>query len=266
MLIKFPIIDQSDTLDLIKEELDAKILLNDESIDNFLFQLRTAEKSLNTHKCINYANEKKKLVQKLTIRCEHLKQRNTVIRLCEDAEDLANASPTLTDGDIAQKTKKIRSLIDEFIHHHRPSNNNMKFLRFAIKLLEKAKKHQKVLYFPKKNQNEISFEDQTQAEISLEDFSLAENLYELASYLYEKKIDKFLKCKNENFSTVVQKEIYFHAHKCGCSLDTINKDSDLFPAITGILGYAHTITDYYAGISPYPSKSEIEELFSSTLY
>ena len=269
MLVKFPGTENDSPLDLIQEEVDAKILMPNHTINKFLFQLRKVDESLNSTKsgsCVNSIQEKKKLVQKLTLRCEHLKQRNLVMEICEKSEDLSNSSPYLSDHDIAEQTRDIKALIDKFTQKHRPSNINMKFLRFAIKLLEKAKFHQKVLYFEKKTENAIPIEQQGSKEISLEDFSLAESLYELASTLYEKNIEKFNKFKENNFSPETQKEIYFHIHKCNFSLEHIKESMDLFPAISGILGYAHTLTDYYAGISPYPSKAEIEELFSTTMY
>lgn len=139
----------------------------------------------------------------------------------------------------------------------------MKFLRFAHKILEKAKNHQKVLSFQQQKTTTINIENLSQKEITLEDFSLAEGLYELASLLYEKKIKAFIQYKKINFSQESQKEIFFHMDYCNFDLQNIETTKDLYPAIQGILGYAHTLTDYYTGNSPYPTIDEINDLFAS---
>ena len=266
--IKFPVFAEDEELDIIAKSIDCKIFVPEDTLKKYLFQLRKIDTSLSKNDPSLYAviEKKKKLVESLSGKCQHLKQRNTVISLAEEAEEIANTSPFQTDEEVNELIADLTARIDSYVDRARPSKNNMKFLRFARKLLEKAAKHEPVMIEAPKNENIIKFRENSPREISLDDFALAESLYELTSTLYDGSEEMFLEVLEKNFSEESRKEINFHVSKCSGSLSKIDQKQDREKVMQGILGYAHTLTDYYAGVTPYPSIKEIESLFSQEMY
>ena len=263
--IKFPTFDGEADLDIIQNSLDCRIFVPKDTLQKFLFQLRKIDQALseNTQESLlEVLSKKKELVESLTGRCLALKERNSVISFAEEAEHIANSSPILADAEIESLSDSLLSRIDAFIEDHKPTKNNMKFLRFAKKLLQKAKRHEKVLTPSKNKGKTITLHQNSPQEISLDDFALAEGLYEIAALLFQGDIEDFKETLSKNFSFTSQKELSFHIHNCEGSLSNLHTKEERERVIQGILGYAHTITDYFAGETPYPSKEEIKNTFT----
>lgn len=266
--IKFPTFETLEDLDIIQSSLDCRIFVPKDTLQKFLFQLRNIDHALaqNDNTSLHdVITKKRELVESLAGKCQNLKERNSVISFAEEAEHIANSSPILADTEIANLTENLNSRIDAFIEDFMPTKNNMKFLRFAKKLLQKAKKHEPVLIPINHNDTMITFREDSPQETSLDDFALAESLYEIASLLYTEQRETFQDTLTKNFSFATQKEISFHVHNCGGKISNIETESDRLKVIQGILGYAHTITDYFAGETPYPSIKEIHKTFSSEI-
>ena len=263
--IKFPTFDGEEDLDIIQSSLDCRIFVPKDTLQKFLFQLRKIDTSLSENKGSNLQEvltKKRELLESLTGRCIRLKERNSVISFAEEAEHIANSSPLLTDQEIKELSQNLLTRIDTFIANHKPTKNNMKFLRFAKKLLQKAKKHEPVLS-PKQNKgNTVTFHEDSPQEISLDDFALAEGLYEIAAILFAGNTKEFQHTLTKNFSFAAQKELSFHIHNCKGNLSFLETKEAQERVIQGILGYAHTITDYFAGETPYPSTEEIKNTFT----
>ncbi|MCH9616864.1 MAG: hypothetical protein SP4CHLAM5_01380 [Chlamydiia bacterium] len=267
--IKFPTFDGDSDLDIISSSLDCRIFVPEDTLQKFIFQLRSIDTSLseNTNTSLQeIVSKKRKLVERLAGRCQNLKERNSVISFAEEAEGIANSSPILSDSEIKDMASNLRARIDLFISDFKPSKNNMKFLRFAKKLLQKAEKHEPVLTPITTSSTMITFREDSCGEISLDDFSLAENLYEIAALLYEGKIENFEDILEKNFSRAMQKEMSFHVSNCGGKISLLSTPEQRLSAIRGILGYAHTITDYFASETPYPSIEEVDNTFSAQMY
>jgi hypothetical protein len=266
--IKFPTFAEDEELDIISKSIDCRIFLPEETLEKFIFKLRKIDSSLckNSSSLYQTIEKKKELVESLSNKCESLKQRNAVISFAEEAEDIANSSPLLSDENVNELIADLKARIQTYVEETRPSRTNMKFLRFAEKLLEKAAKHEPVLIKSNKKENIIKFKENVPAEISLEDFALAESLYELAAILYQESEDAFNSSLENNFSESNRKEISFHISICNGFLGKLKTKEDKNKVIQGILGYAHTLTDYYAAVTPYPSLDEIDGMFSEQIY
>ncbi|MCH9621060.1 MAG: hypothetical protein S4CHLAM20_04740 [Chlamydiia bacterium] len=267
--IKFPIFEDEKELDDIGRSLDCNIFVPKDTLQKFIFRLREIDTTLSTindNSLYHAIEKKKKLLKSLAAKCEKLKQREQVISMAEEAELIANSSPFLSDKEIKEKTSLLKNRIDNFIENARPSNNNMKFLRFAKRLLSKAEKHEPVILKNEKKDSTIALREASPGEITLDDFALAETLYELANNLYEEKIDHYKEMLQNTLSSANQKELSFHVSNCGGKLSTLDTKEDQLKVIQGILGFAHTITDYYASETPYPSTEELTTLFSDQMY
>lgn len=267
--IKFPVFDNDQDLEEISTSLDCRIFVPEDTLQKFIFQLRSIDSSLSkntNHSLREIIDKKRKLVESLSGKCQSLKERNTVISFAEEAEGIANSSPILSDYEIQDMAKNLRARIDRFISDYKPSKNNMKFLRFAKKLLVKAEKHEPVLVSIPSSDTMITFREDSCGEISLDDFALAENLYEIAALLYEGKVESFEETLEKNFSRAMQKEMSFHISNCGGKIDLLQSPQKRLAAIRGILGYAHTITDYFINETPYPSIEEVDNTFSAQLH
>lgn len=267
--IKFPVFGEEEELDIISKSLDCRIFVPKDTLQKFIFQLRKIDDSLQKKSNENFLNiieKKKKLVESLSNKCENLKQRNLVISFAEEAEGIANSSPLLTDEEVKNLADNLNARIDSYVANARPSKNNMKFLRFAKKLLQKAIKHEPVLIKAQKEENIIKLRQSSPSEISLEDFALAESLYELAASLYENQANVFTEILEKNFSQNTKKEMIFHIKNCQGSLSLLKSKKDKQKVMQGIIGYAHTVTDYFASDTPYPSIDELDNLFSAEMY
>ncbi|MCH9811271.1 hypothetical protein K0U07_00740 [bacterium] len=265
MQIKFPIFNGEEDLDIIQSSLDCRIFVPKDTLQKFLFQLRKIDLSLTENhegKLQEVLTKKRELIESLNGRCLALKERNSVISFAEEAEHIANSSPILTDAEIESLSSSLLTRIDTFIADHKPTKNNMKFLRFAKKLLQKAKKHEPVLTPSTNKGKTIAFHEDSPQEISLDDFALAEGLYEIAAILFQGNVKEFKETLSKNFSFSSQKELTFHIHNCNGNLSQLDTKEAQERVIQGILGYAHTITDYFAGETPYPSKEEIKSTFT----
>lgn len=263
--IKFPIFEDEKELDDIGRSLDTNIFVPKDTLQKFIFRLREIDTTLSKVKdnsLYHAIEKKKKMLVTLSERCEKLKQREQVISIAEEAELLANSSPFLSDEEVHEKAEGLRARIDSFIEFARPSKNNMKFLRFAKRLLLKAEKHEPVILKEEKQTNTITLSEGSKGEVSLDDFALAENLYELGALLYNEKIDEFNQRMKNTLSSASQKELFFHVHNCNGNLNDLSDESNRLKAIQGLLGFAHTVTDYYASETPYPSQKDFPELFS----
>lgn len=269
MQIKFPVLDGMEDLDIIQSSLDCRIFVPDDTLQKFIFQLRKVDTSLSNNSDASMQDvveKKKKLVESLSGKCDRLKERNTVISFAEEAEHIANSSPILSSSEIIMMSENLRSRIDNFIMNFQPSKNNMKFLRFAKKLLAKAEKREPVLTPIISSETMITFREDSPSEISLDDFALAENLYEAAAILFEGKTKAFEDVIEKNFSRASQKEMAFHVSNCGGKITNLSTPAVRSLVIRGILGYAHTVTDYFINETPYPSNTEIESIFSAQMH
>ena len=130
MQIKFPLLECDEELDGIADSIDCKIFVPQDTLQKFTFQLRKIKSSLDKndhHTPYEIIIKKRKLVEKLSARCEKLRQRNIVISYAERAEEIANMSPFLTDDEIDEKAIELADCIHRFVQTTRPSKNNMKF-------------------------------------------------------------------------------------------------------------------------------------------
>ena len=135
-------------------------------------------------------------------------------------------------------------------------------MRFANACIDKAEKHEPVLIkTPEgKIKKVLHIEHFQRNEASVESFSLAEVLYELAGYLYHEDMELYKKTFN-HFSDQEKQEIKYHVGACNGSLSKLDSLEDRLMVVQGILGYAHTLTDYYMDSSPYPSIVEVHKTF-----
>jgi len=263
--IKFPVFNHEEDLESIADALECNILIPKDTLKQFIFRLRKIDSSLtdpSDSSLLDTIEKKRSLVAKLSQKCDHLRERNTVISFAEEAEAIANNSPFLSDAEVKDKVDDLRARLDGYVDASRPSKNNMKFLRFAEALLQKAQKHEAVLGKSEKKESLVEFRENSPGEISLEAFALAESLYELAATLYQGKTKIFESMLEKGFSGASKKEIRFHASILGGSLSKIETEEDRIKVISALLGFAHITTDYYAKKSPYPTIKEIKELFS----
>jgi|JI9StandDraft_1071089.scaffolds.fasta_scaffold02285_10 hypothetical protein len=208
----------------------------------------------------SHLKEEENLLQTLAGRCQQLQERRDVINLAEEAENLANTSPEKTHDDVALEANRLRTLIDLFLKSHRPSRNNAKFIRFARACIDKAERHEALIQ-SKRSSKQVSLEVSRKNVEGPESVELAESLYELASLLYQEKIDLFNTALANNFSCAAQKEIAYHASVCKGNLKALHKKEDRLKVIQAILGYAHLLADYYMDNTPYPTIVEIHHLF-----
>lgn len=256
-------------LDLIQSSLDCRIFVPENTLQKFIFQLRTVDSYLplkSKDSLQHVIAKKKELVEKLSIRCACLKERSQVIEFVEKAEELANESPFLTDEEVQERAEDLRASIDGFVESTRPSKNNMKLLRFTRKLLTKAEKHEKVMVKSPSKEQTIQLRENAHNEISLDAFALAESLYELAAVLFEGNIKVFETMVESKFSQTEKKELIFHLINCESNLSSIQTKVQRLKVIQAIIGFAHTLTDYYATETPYPSLEEIQSIFSEQIY
>ncbi len=263
--IKFPVFNHEEDLESIADALECNILIPKDTLKQFIFRLRKIDSALtdeSDNSLLDTIEKKRNLVAKLSQKCDHLRERNTVISFAEEAEEIANSSPFLSDAEVKEKVDDLRARLDGYIDASRPSKNNMKFLKFAGALLEKAQKHETVLVKVSKKETLVEFRENAPGEISLEAFALAESLYELAAALYEGKTKIFKSMLEKGFSEASKKEMSFHIGICGGSIGKFDSEDEKIKIISGLLGFAHITTDYYATNSPYPSLKEIKELFS----
>jgi hypothetical protein len=267
--IKFPIFTSDAELDTIESSLDCRIFVPDDTLEKFLFQLRKIDNSLsskNSKSLYQTIAKKKELVEKLSIRCASLKERNQVIDFAEKAEELANQSPFLTDEEIRARAEDLRASIDGYVESFRPSTNNMKFLRFARKLLLKAEKHEPVIISSPSKERTIQLRENTPGEISIEAFTLAESLYELAGELFKGNIEIFQAMLEKNFSPSEKKELHFHLGNCKSNLSTFQTENERLKMIQGMIGFANIVTDYYSSDTPYPTIEEVKATFSDPIF
>ena len=178
--------------------------------------------------------------------------------IAEAAEKLANSSPNRSPDDIAKQANLLKNRIHSLLKKNRPSRNNVKFIRFAIACIKKAKKQEPVMK-KKPFSRTISLESFYKKEISFDSLELAEWLYELAKLLYQKKENAFQKAF-QTCSENHQKEIVYHISLCGGTLLSLEEEKNRLCAVQGILGYAHILSDYYTE-TPYPSLEEIHDIF-----
>ena len=215
-----------------------------------------------------YLEKQKELVKKLEGRRQKLEIQKDVISLAEAAEALANSSPLRPLKSIIIEAQELRDKIDLFLQNHRPSKTNAKFIRFARACLAKAEKQEPIISksTQKRSKNTVSLDNFRVKEASLDSLELAEMLYDLARVLYEEKYDEFKDSLEGNFSPSQQKEIGFHISKCFGNLQSINDQVVRLKCIQGILGYAHVLSDYYMGDTPYPTIVEIHNIFQDLAF
>lgn len=267
MKIEFP--GHEEELESIEAFLERHTFPEIGELKNFLNRLKKIDRSIDSalqsseFVLSNYLEKQKNLVKKLAGRCHQLEVRKSVIRIAEDAEKLANTSPSRSHDDIAREAHLLRDRIDRFVEHHRPSRTNAKFIRFARACINKAEKHEPLIVPSKKGKSKksVSLDNFRMKEASEDSLGLAELLYDLARVLYQEKFDEFEEAFLNNFSKDQQKEIQFHASKCSGSLTQLKNQTIRLKTVQGILGYAHELADYYLGDTPYPSLIEIHNIF-----
>ena len=127
--IKFPVFKEDEELDIISRSIDCKIFVPEDTLQKFIFQLRKIDHSLSKNSCSLHETieKKKELVETLSSKCESLKQRNMVISLAEEAEELANSSPFLSEEILKEKIADLKVRIENYVDEARPSRTNMKF-------------------------------------------------------------------------------------------------------------------------------------------
>lgn len=252
-------------LETIEHFLNRRFMPSNEKLNLFLKQLKVIDSSL-THEIPSHCSaiweleKRRRLAQSLSGRCHDLQVRREVIEFAEEAEKLANSSKTREPKEIAREADKLSEKLDKFVANHKASQNNTKFIRFARLLLDKARRQETVLSDkPKSKKNVITLEEPRHL-TTTEEYTLAESLYELTGKLYAKKVDKF-KVLFFAFPIETQREMLFHISECEGSIEQIGKRKNDLKIIQGLLGFAHTITDYYASVTPYPSFQEIHQIF-----
>jgi len=267
MQIKFP--ERHDKeLEDIDSSLRRLILPDPKKLKKFAKQLKSIEKSLKSddeeyHSSLNQLlKDQKTLIQKISGRCEQLEQRRIIINFAETAEALANSSPNTDPNDIISQAQTLKENIELFLKGHRPSQNNAKFIRFALACIDKALRQETVVHNAgKKNDNLISLSHYGKAKVTPESFVLAEFLYELSAILYSEKIEEFQKKFNSELSEGHKKELNFHIKTCKGDINKLKSRSEQIFIIQGLLGYAHILTDYFMDDTPYPTIVEIHNIF-----
>lgn len=265
MLFKFPVIHDEE-ISSIEKSLSSHTLVPRKQLKNFVSQLkkidRSLEQSLQENTLGKHSIEKQKeMVSSLAGRCHHLKTRNDIINLAEEAEHLANTSPDRPHDEVASDANALRQRIDDFVKQNRPSRNNAKFIRFARKLLDKAERHEPVIVKQERRENVVTLDHYRTKDVTLKSYELAEALYELARLLYVEETAKFESSFKEDFSESVQKELSYHVSMCGGQMKEYCEESARLLIVQGILGYAHELTDYYLDNTPYPNIEEIHLTF-----
>ncbi len=98
-------------------------------------------------------------------------------------------------------------------------------------------------------------------EVDEANLALAEVLYDLGRKLYEEEFEDFSLSLRSDISTFDLLEIKRHVALCGGDLDLISHPSIRLKSVQGILGYAHVLSGYYTGETPYPSMIEVHGIF-----
>ncbi len=267
MKIQFP--GHEEELESIEAFLERHTFPDMGDLKKFLCRLEKIDHSIDTSLDSDqfdisaYLERQKELVKKLVGRCHQLEIRKNVINLAEDAEKLANTSPSRTSKEIAKEADLLRDRIDLFVKDHRPSRTNAKFIRFARACIEKAERHEPVMVKSKNGRSKktISLDNFRLKEATPERLELAEALYELGRLFYQEKEEEFLSMFTNSFSPSEQKDILFHVSNSKGDIKNISDQTVRLRTIQGILGLAHTSADYYMGKTPYPSLIEIHNIY-----
>lgn len=227
----------------------------DRSIDRALSDSETINKQI--------LEKQKSLVHDLAGRCHQLEVQRDIISFAEAAEELANSSPNRPQEEVAADANQLKNRIEHFLLSHRPSKTNSKFLRFAHACIAKAERHEPVLVRGKDGhlKKVISIDSFQSKEVTLEMFDCAEELYALASFLYHEDIDNFRKQLEKVLPEDMRKELIFHLSVTNGDLELLDQRDQQLLVIQALLGYAHTLTDYYVYTSPYPPIAEIHRIF-----
>lgn len=258
MLVEFP--EFTRELDELYQSTSKKILTTDIEIKSNSQHLRKLGLKIN-QTYLSYSREyQKNLLSSVEKKLSDLKDDHTVLKFAEKAEKLANTSTTRCSKQVSIEAKQLEILMQRYLNNNRPSYTNAKFIRFAKACIIKAQSKQPLLQKNKKENKVESISSHTpQRDV---DIKLAENLYILATLLYQNKYKKAL-ASFALFSIEERKEITFHIRECqGFLLLPENALKDQNNTISGILGYAHITADYILGTSPYPTKDEIHSLFT----
>lgn len=258
-IVQIPFDPSERRLEVIKNSLERSVLLHPQVISNFQNELAKIARGTHTTPLIKSQAKRKELIQQLHGRCHHLKVRRAVIDLAEDAEKLVHNKDNKSLRQIQTHAKKLQNKIDNFNHMHRTSRINAKFLRFANNCLQKARQKRPLLE-GQKNEKIVEIKNFELKEVTKEDYQLAQDLYMLAQAVYSNKLKQF-KSMFEKLDIGAQKELHFHVHRCKGSLSEPEIKRDCKNTIRGILGYAHTLTDYYTSNSAYPCDQEILQIF-----
>lgn len=185
-----------------------------------------------------------------------LKERYHVLSITNQASTLASTSKNRTQEEVASEANELRIHIDAFLKTHRPSRKEITYLRFARECIDHAEQGR--LYPSKKITPLFSLKDD---EISQESYELAEAVYELAEMLYKQDFHSFQSYFKNNFSFAVQEELLYHVEVCQGNFYEADNPRQRMKVVQGILGFAHSLTDYYSGNTPYPRFEEIHETF-----
>ena len=261
-IITLPAEPHQHQLEVIHNTLRRSVLLHPKVIQDFETALKKISSAIKNqpHLKSKANKEHHALITSLYGRGHHLRVRKEVIDLAENAQELAHNAKALNIHQVQKLAKKLQRKVDIFTKNHKTSRINAKFLRFANNCLEKARNHKVLL--PTKNSNKIlDFCNFQVHDVSDDEYQLAQDLYILAESLYNNKIKEFhtlLKKLNPS----VLKELRYHTHTAKGSLQRFDTKKLRMNTVRSILGYAHTITDYYTSSSAYPSDKEIQEVFA----
>jgi hypothetical protein len=245
-------------LEVIKNSLERSILLHPQVIKNFQDELSKISKA--TKSIQPSLKSQKELIQKLHGRCHHLRVRREVIDIAENAEKLVHNLDKKSTRQVQDHANRLQKRLDTFSQKNKTSRINAKFLRFANNCLEKARKNEPLIKGAHQEKI-IDFSTFKVKEVCKQDYQLAQDLYELAQMLYNASFEEF-NALLEKLDIGARKELNFHIHTTNGALQNKSHGKILTNTVRGILGFAHTITDYYTSSTAYPSDKEIEAIFS----
>jgi len=266
--IKFPVTSTDLCIDRLESSVECNIFLSEKSLETFIFQMPSLEK-MDPSKDLTcpyfILSKKQKWVEEISVRYDRLKERWIVIEFVQKAHNLLDPHLFLSPKEVQKQAQDLQAAIDGYVESFRPSKSHMKYLRYAKRLILEAL-NDEAFFIQSPSKEEIAtFRERVPNEISLETFAFAENLYELASYLFQKNILAFESMLATHFSENEIKELIFHITLCESSLSKISKEGERLKIIQGILGFAHSVTDYYVNETPYPNIEEIKVLFSTEI-
>jgi hypothetical protein len=165
--------------------------------------------------------------------------------------ELVHEARALLPGDVAGALD-LRERLGEFLLGRQPGRKDMGMIRFLWDSIECAEKGEKMPSLP------LALSEE---EIDLACVDMAERLYDLGRMLYQELFAEFKSALLTGFSSWDRSEIRRHVSLCGGDLDLINNQSIRLKSVQGILGYAHILSDYYTGETPYPSMVEVHGIF-----